>query len=85
MSVISRFQGIMIAMYFDDHNPPHFHARYGDFKVSINILDFTILDGNLPSKELNLVLNWATYHQIELLENWDNARNGVPLNKIDPP
>jgi len=57
MPEICRFYGIVIAIYFDEHNPPHFHARYGEYNVSIKINDFSILEGSLPSKALGLVLN----------------------------
>ena len=66
MPEISRFLGIVIAMYYNEHNPPHFHARYGNFKIEISIKTLTILAGKLPPKALGLVMEWATLHQDDL-------------------
>jgi hypothetical protein len=71
-------------MFFDDHNPPHFHARYGGDKVAIEIESLRILEGQLPSRALGLVIEWASQHQSELLENWDLAKNNQALKKISP-
>ncbi len=84
MPELSRFYGIIIAIYYDEHNPPHFHARYNEFKVSIEIDNFAILDGSLPPKALSLVIEWALIHKNELAENWDLACEGKTLNKINP-
>jgi hypothetical protein len=84
MPEISRFYGIIVAMFFEDHDPPHFHARYGDFQAVIKIRDFTVLDGWLPPRALGLVIEWAAIHQEELKENWKSARNNEPLRKIEP-
>lgn len=59
----------MIAMFFDDHNPPHFHARYGDEKVATEIETLRILEGNLSPRALGLVIEWAAQHQDKLLKN----------------
>lgn len=66
MPEISRFYGIIIAMFFGDHNPPHFHARYADKKVGIEIESLRILEGNLPPRALGLVIEWASQHKAEL-------------------
>lgn len=66
MPEISRFYGIIIAMFFGDHNPPHFHARYADKKVAIEIESLRILEGNLPPRALGLVIEWASQHKAEL-------------------
>jgi hypothetical protein len=84
MPEISRFYGIVIAMYFKEHNPPHFHARYSGYKASIGINDFKLLDGKLPPKALGLVVEWAAEHQDELRRNWEKARNKMPLDHIEP-
>jgi len=63
MPEISRFYGIIIAMFYDDHNPPHFHARYGSYKVAIKIRDFAVLEGYLPPKAMGLVMEWAAIHK----------------------
>jgi hypothetical protein len=84
MPEISRFYGILIAMFWDDHNPPHFHARYGEYKAAIEIGTLRILDGNLPPRALGLVAEWASQHREELMDNWGEARNERPLRKIEP-
>ena len=84
MPEICRFYGIIIAMFFDDHNPPHFHARYGGDKVAIEIESLRILDGQLPARALGLVIEWASQHQSELLKYWDLAKNSVTPKKISP-
>jgi phosphomannomutase len=84
MPEISRFFGIIIAMYFGDHQPPHFHARYGGYRVTIKIRDLSILDGYFPPRALGLMMEWAAMHQNELARNWDLAQNNQPLMKINP-
>jgi phosphomannomutase len=84
MPEISRFYGIVIKMFFDDHNPPHFHAFYGEYEVLININSFAVFAGNLPPRALGLVIEWTTQHQDELLTNWDRARGQESLSKIEP-
>jgi len=84
MPEISRFYGIVIKMFFDDHNPPHFHAHYGEYEVLIDINTFAVFAGHLPPRALGLVIEWATRHQNELLSNWDRAQGQEPLSKIEP-
>ena len=84
MPELSRFYGIIIAMIFSEHNPPHFHARYGEYKASIQIDDFLVLEGHLPPRVLGLVVEWAAKHRDELFRNWEQARIERPLNKIEP-
>lgn len=84
MPEIARFYGILIAMFWDDHNPPHFHARYGGQKAAIEIGTLRILDGKLPPRALGLVVEWASQHKEELMNNWDNAKNNRPLQEIEP-
>jgi len=84
MPEICRFFGIVISMFHKDHNPPHFHARYGSYKISIDILDFSILSGYLPPRALGLVMEWASLHKDELLKNWEAAEQEIPLIKIEP-
>ena len=71
-------------MFWDDHNPPHFHARYGQHKAAIEIESLRILDGSLPPRALGLVVEWASQHLDELMKNWEEARNNKPLYKISP-
>lgn len=70
MPVVSRFLGIVIRMYFDDHAPPHFHAFYGESEVIVRIEPVVRLAGRLPPRALALVVEWATLHQEELDRNW---------------
>jgi len=84
MPEISRFYGIVIKMFFDDHNPPHFHALYGEYEVLININSFGVFAGKLPPRALGLVIEWATQHRDELLNNWEKAQRQEPLSKIEP-
>src|SRR3990172_3852204 len=84
MPEISRFFGIVIAMFFDDHNPPHFHARYGSYSITIKIEDFAILEGHLPPKALGLVIEWADIHKEELFKDWELAKDQKPLFPIEP-
>jgi len=75
MPEISRFYGIIIKMYFDDHNPPHFHAIYGELETIINIHTLGIIWGELTPRALGLVMEWASLHQNELLHVWEQAKN----------
>ncbi|MEW6606948.1 MAG: DUF4160 domain-containing protein [bacterium] len=84
MPEISRFYGIIIGMFYDEHNPPHFHARYGKDKVAVEISTLRVLEGKIPPRSLGLVVEWASQHQEELLQDWDLAKNNQPPKKIIP-
>ena len=84
MPEISRFFGMVIAMYYNDHAPPHFHVRYGKQKAVIGIDPVELLEGKLSPKANSLVFDWATAHQAELIADWELAHQQAPLNKIDP-
>ena len=84
MPEISRFLGIVIAMYYNDHAPPHFHARYKGKEIRVNILSGEIISGEFPVRALNLVQEWLQLHQTELLIDWQLAKGRKPLNKIEP-
>lgn len=84
MPEISRFLGIIIAMYFNEHNPPHFHARYGDHKAEITIETLSIIAGRLPPRVLGLVMEWGALHRQELMEDWELARQQIELKRIAP-
>ena len=71
-------------MFFDDHNPPHFHARYGREKVIIEIGSLQVLGGYIPPRALGLVIEWASQHKDELLNNWELAKTNQPPKKIEP-
>ncbi len=84
MPIISKFLGIIIAMYYQEHNPPHFHVRYNEYKAVISIRDLALLNGKLPPKVLGLVMEWASQHQQELLSDWKLAEQFQPLKPIQP-
>ena len=71
-------------MYYNDHDPPHFHARYGGDRAIIAIDGPAMLAGRLPPRALGLVLEWAAIHQSRLREDWDLARAQAPLNPVPP-
>ena len=84
MPEISRFFGIIIAMYYDDHPPPHFHARYGSCKSRFAIDDLRMLDGDLSPRTRGLVIEWAARHLDELRRNWERAEAHEPLIPVPP-
>lgn len=84
MPEIARFLGLVIAMHYRDHEPPHFHARYGGNKALIAIETLTLLAGRLPPRALGLAMEWAARHREELLENWKRAKRQEPLERIPP-
>lgn len=84
MPEIARFFGIVITMYYDEHNPPHFHARYGKDRAAIEIETLRVREGKLPSRALGLVVEWASDHQEELMADWEAARRDEPPAKIPP-
>ena len=84
MPELSRFLGIGIFMYFEDHNPPHFHVRYNDFRAVFSVNDLSLVEGKLPARVLGLVVEWAELHKKELLENWDMLQKTGKWFKIEP-
>lgn len=84
MPEISRFFGIIIRMYFDDHPPPHFHAIYGSAEAQVAIDPIFILEGDLPRRAVSMVIEWAALHQRELMENWQRLRENQAAQKIPP-
>ena len=84
MPEISRFFGIVIKMFFDDHNPPHFHAEYAGDPALIEIRNLSVFSGRLPPRAMGLVIEWATLHQQELLANWQRAQAQDQPYKIAP-
>jgi hypothetical protein len=81
---ISSFYGILIRMYFGDHPPPHFHARYGEHKARCAIATGEVVDGELPARAGRLVREWASLHRDELEENWRCCEQRVPLIPVEP-
>ena len=83
MPEICRFFGIIICLYWKDHNPPHIHFEYGDYQCSISIID-RIVDGKAPAKVIAKVNEWIDLHESEILSLWEKAQRGEAINKIDP-
>jgi len=84
MPEISRFFGIVIAIYYSDHGPPHFHAKYGDETGVFSIDDLKLIEGRLPRRAASLVLEWAFEHRDELMRDWELAMAKKPLLRIAP-
>jgi hypothetical protein len=84
MPTISTFYGILIRMFFSDHAPPHFHARYAEFEATVDIATLAVIEGNLPRRALSLVQEWAMIHREELLENWRLCGENARPRKIEP-
>ncbi|MBQ9058190.1 MAG: DUF4160 domain-containing protein [Atopobiaceae bacterium] len=74
--------GIRITMYYDDYNPPHFHASYADYSALVDIQDGCVLRGMLPNRQLKYVLAWTELHRDDLMQNWELARDNAPLNPV---
>jgi len=84
MPVISRFFGVVIAIYWKDHAPPHFHAKYGGQEISMSIQNGEILKGSFSKQALRLVKEWRRMHVDELMQNWELAKEGKSLHYISP-
>jgi hypothetical protein len=84
MPRISSFYGLIIFMFYDDHNPPHFHVQYAEYQALIAIQDFRVIRGNLPPKALSMAIEWAALRQEELMKDWELMKAGKPLLPIEP-
>ncbi len=82
MPTISMFYGI-VKMYYDEHNPPHFHAFYGEYKAMFN-LDGELMEGNIPNSKAKLITAWTLIHKDELMANWQLAKDSEVLYNIKP-
>ena len=83
MPEISRFLGIVIAIFYDDHAPPHFHAKYGEYEITVDV-QTGVVKGRFSRRGLAHVLEWHELHRDELMENWNLARDRRPLRRIAP-
>ena len=83
MPELSRFLGIVVGMFYREHGVPHFHAVYGEHKITVEI-DSGTVRGHFPGRALRLVLEWAELHKQELSENWERARHRQALKRIAP-
>jgi hypothetical protein len=84
MPEISRFYGIVIKMFFGDHPPSHFHAKYAEYEAVISIEEIRVISGSLPPRAFGLVQEWTLLHQDELRTFWNLAGQQQPLGKIEP-
>jgi hypothetical protein len=82
MPEIARLGGIVIVIYYSDHNPPHFHARYQGGAARVQIDPVRVMDGNLPRQQLSRVLTWANRYKRELADNWNLAQQHKPTQRI---
>ncbi|OQY57575.1 MAG: transcriptional regulator [Desulfobacteraceae bacterium 4572_88] len=83
MPIISRFLGIIVTMYWNDHLPPHFHAKYGEYEITVSIPN-GVTEGKFPKRAMRLVLEWYELHRDELMENWELCRKQEPTKPIKP-
>lgn len=83
MPEISRFYGIIIKMYFNEHNPTHFHTEYQGYKATVTI-EAGIVEGKMPKRALNLIFEWLEIHREELLNNWKSIEESGEYSKIEP-
>lgn len=83
MPVISRFLGIIISMFWNDHAPPHFHAKYGEYEITVEI-DNGIIEGKFPPRALRHVMEWYGLHKDELMADWDLCRQAQMPKPIQP-
>ncbi len=84
MPIISMFFGIKVMINYNGHLPPHFHIEYSGEKALVSIYDSKVIRGKLPKRQLRMVLAWAEIHRDELMQNWELAKENIPLRKIDP-
>lgn len=84
MPRVSEFYGIIIALYFGDHDPPHFHAEYAGDRAIFGIEPERLLRGRLPPRAERMVLEWAVLHREELRDNWNRAQRGERVLPIPP-
>jgi hypothetical protein len=81
---LSEFYGIVVYMYWKDHQPPHFHAIYGGDEAQVRIDDGSFLAGSLPRTAARLVKEWADLRRDDLVANWERAQALNPLVPVEP-
>lgn len=84
MPAVCEFFGILIYMYYNDHNPPHFHAEYAGSEVLIDIQSLRVISGGISRRAHALVIEWADQRRLELMTNWERAREGEQLKQMEP-
>lgn len=83
MPVISSFYGIVITMLLNEHNPPHFHVKYAEYRALVTIQD-GLIEGSMPRRALNMIYEWLDIHKDELMNNWEKITHGELPDKIKP-
>jgi len=83
MPTVSMFYGVIITMNYNDYNPPHIHVKYQSDKAIVD-MEGEVIEGSLPRKQLRLVQAWVEYRKDEILANWELARSGEKVYRIDP-
>ena len=83
MPVVSQFLGIIISIYYNEHNPPHFHAKYGEYKIIVHI-HTGVVEGKFPKRALKHILEWYELHKDELLEDWELCAKKEMPKSIEP-
>lgn len=83
MPEISRFLGIVVQLYFQDHHPPHFHARYGEYRIKVQI-ESGVIEGRFPPRALRNLMEWYDLHRAELMQDWQLASRGEQPFPIAP-
>jgi hypothetical protein len=81
---ISVFYGIVIQIFWNEHAPPHFHALYGEHEALIDLRDLSVMRGSLPRRAMALVIEWATDHRDDIMEDWNLCRQLQPPKPIEP-
>lgn len=84
MPEICRFYGIVVKMFWNDHEPPHFHVEYGGERAVIDIRTTAVIGGGLTGRALGMTVEWAVAHRDELLDLWEKARAGEALHRLEP-
>ena len=82
MPEVSRFLGIVVAIYYSELHQPHFHAKYGGERALFSIADLRLMEGHLPKRVISLVLEWAFEHRDDLMQDWELAKERKPLKEI---
>lgn len=84
MPEICRFYGIVVAMFYNDHNPPHLHARFGEYKVCIRIETGDIISGEFPDHQIKMLREWLSERRLDCMLDWQRAKDHLPLFPIEP-
>mgnify|MGYP001566021829 CR=1 FL=1 len=84
MPEVSRFFGIVVRMFFDEHPPAHFHADYAEFSAVVRVQPIEVLESTLPPRAVSMVLEWAARNQAGLIDNWERLHSGQAVRRLPP-